>query len=125
MEKKYTSLSILIFLILFILMSCSQIQEKPEFTADISLKEKGVEPDNVSESTTVSIKNPDLKKLQELENSFVVINVFPGISFKRPIEFQNAGDNSNRLFIAEQNGKIFVINNQNAEKAILRKMARI
>jgi hypothetical protein len=36
---------------------------------------------------------------------------FPGLSFTRPVDFQHAGDNSNRIFIVEQRGVISVFQN--------------
>lgn len=46
-----------------------------------------------------------------IENQFNLVNALPGLSFEKPLDIQNAGDNSNRLFIVEQRGKIQVINN--------------
>jgi glucose/arabinose dehydrogenase len=36
---------------------------------------------------------------------------FPNLSFTRPVDFQHAGDNSDRIFVVEQRGVIFVFNN--------------
>ncbi|OEK09795.1 glucose dehydrogenase [Flavivirga aquatica] len=38
---------------------------------------------------------------------------FPNIDFEFPVEIQNANDNSNRLFVLEQRGRIKVFPNQN------------
>jgi glucose/arabinose dehydrogenase len=39
------------------------------------------------------------------------IEAFPNITFKRPVDIQHPGDNSNRLFVVEQQGKIWVFEN--------------
>src|SRR6187399_2333630 len=42
-------------------------------------------------------------------------NAFPSmLPFSNPVEFVNAGDGSNRLFILQQNGMVYVINNSPA-----------
>ncbi|PZX49617.1 PQQ-dependent sugar dehydrogenase [Algoriphagus chordae] len=40
-----------------------------------------------------------------------VHEAFPNLSFTRPVDFQHAGDNSNRVFVVEQRGVISVFNN--------------
>ena len=42
---------------------------------------------------------------------FTLVNAFPNISFDRPLDIQNAGDGTGRLFVAEQRGVIHVIDN--------------
>jgi glucose/arabinose dehydrogenase len=41
---------------------------------------------------------------------------FPGLSFTRPVDFQHAGDSSNRVFVVEQPGTIAVFANDPATK---------
>jgi glucose/arabinose dehydrogenase len=41
---------------------------------------------------------------------------FPSLNFSRPIDIQNAGDGSNRLFVAEQDGRIWVFPNDSDVK---------
>ncbi|MCZ7557678.1 MAG: PQQ-dependent sugar dehydrogenase [Bacteroidia bacterium] len=41
-------------------------------------------------------------------------NAFPALSFNRPVDLQHPGDGSNRLFVVEQAGRIFVFENQPA-----------
>jgi glucose/arabinose dehydrogenase len=43
--------------------------------------------------------------------SVEIVNAFPNISFTRPVDLQHAGDNSNRIFVVEQSGQIFVFEN--------------
>ena len=42
---------------------------------------------------------------------YSVENAFPNLSFTDPVGIYNAGDNTNRLFVIEQPGKIKVFNN--------------
>ena len=119
MKKKYLFLSVLIILIFLFLTSCSRIQEKPVITAGLTLEETSSNQESTAASTnetsvtgseaTIKSTGLNLKKLQSLENSFTATNAFPNISFKRPLEFQNAGDGSGRIFIVEQGGRIFVV----------------
>lgn len=40
-----------------------------------------------------------------------LVNAFPNISFDRPLDIQNAGDGTNRLFVVEQRGMMHVFEN--------------
>ena len=129
MKKKYIFLSVSILSILLFLISCSRIQEKPVITAGLSLEETSANQESTTALTdetsfagseeTIKSTGLNLKKLQGLENSFAITNAFPNISFKRPLELQNAGDGSGRIFIVEQGGKIFVVDSQKDSKAEL------
>jgi hypothetical protein len=44
---------------------------------------------------------------------------FPNLTFKRPVDIQHPADNSNRLFVAEQQGKIWVFENNRDVSASL------
>ena len=55
----------------------------------------------------------------EIENRFTVQDAFPGLKFKRPLDIQNAGDGSGRVFVVEQDGRIYVIENKPTIKAEL------
>lgn len=43
------------------------------------------------------------------QGRYALVNAFPSISFDRPLDIQNAGDGTDRLFVAEQRGVIHVI----------------
>ena len=43
--------------------------------------------------------------------SYKVKEAFPNLSFNRPVDLQHAGDNSNRIFVVEQEGIIYVFTN--------------
>jgi glucose/arabinose dehydrogenase len=44
--------------------------------------------------------------------NFKLIDAFPNLSFSRPVDLQHAGDNTNRIFVVEQAGEIFVFKNE-------------
>ncbi|MEE9432176.1 MAG: PQQ-dependent sugar dehydrogenase, partial [Melioribacteraceae bacterium] len=44
-----------------------------------------------------------------------IVEAFPNLSFARPVDIQNAGDNSDRIFIVEQAGRIIVFQNNEEE----------
>ncbi|SHE60598.1 PQQ-dependent sugar dehydrogenase [Alkalibacter saccharofermentans] len=48
------------------------------------------------------------------ENGYTVVDAFPDLTFTRPVDIQNAGDNSGRLFIVEQAGRIYVLSGEDA-----------
>jgi len=48
----------------------------------------------------------------EVENRFTIQDAFPGLKFKRPLGLQNTGDGSGRVFVVEQDGRIYVIENK-------------
>ena len=43
---------------------------------------------------------------------FPIDNAFPALGFSRPVDLQNAGDGSDRLFVVEQSGRILVFENR-------------
>jgi len=45
----------------------------------------------------------------DVENRFGVKDAFPGLQFKKPLDIENAGDKSSRIFIVEQKGSIYNI----------------
>ena len=49
--------------------------------------------------------------LSALQADYAVVNAFPNLSFTDPVGSYNAGDNTDRLFVVEQIGKIQVFNN--------------
>jgi hypothetical protein len=50
-------------------------------------------------------------ELTDQNGPLIVEEAFPGLSFTRPVDFQHAGDNSNRIFVLEQRGVISVFQN--------------
>ena len=52
--------------------------------------------------------------LSFLISAYDVISAFPDLSFEDPVGIYHAGDNSNRIFIVEQEGRIKVFNNNSA-----------
>lgn len=51
------------------------------------------------------------------ENSLVLTNAFPNLTFSRPLDFQSPDDGTNRVFVAEQGGTIKVFENDEAVTA--------
>ena len=54
--------------------------------------------------------NTQVPSEPELHDQFNLVNAFPGLFFKNPLDIQNPGDGTNRLFIVEQSGVIKVVN---------------
>lgn len=50
-------------------------------------------------------------------STFTVQNAFPNLMFSRPVDFQTAGDSSNRIFVVEQGGTIKVFQNDSETNA--------
>lgn len=48
----------------------------------------------------------------ENQDGLILKNPFPNLSFTRPIDIQNAGDGTDRLFVVEKRGVIQVFNNE-------------
>lgn len=49
-----------------------------------------------------------------LRAQVVLENAFPALSFNRPVDLQQAGDGSNRLYVVEQSGRILTFENSSA-----------
>jgi glucose/arabinose dehydrogenase len=56
---------------------------------------------------------------QQAENSepYQLVEAFPNLTFRRPVDLQSPRDGTGRLFVVEQDGVIRVFNNQPDEKA--------
>ncbi len=59
-----------------------------------------------SEST-----NPDTPPDENGDDEDIIVDAFPNLSFDRPLNIMHAGDQTNRLFVEEQGGVIYVIEN--------------
>lgn len=53
-----------------------------------------------------NVPEPSIQK-----GNITVVEAFPKLSFDRPVDFQHAGDNSDRIFVVEQRGVISVFQN--------------
>lgn len=51
-----------------------------------------------------------------IAKSYKIEDAFPNITFNRPLDLQNAGDNSGRIFVVEQPGRIYVLKNKNVNE---------
>lgn len=48
--------------------------------------------------------------------SYEVEDAFPDLTFNRPLDLQNAGDSSGRLFVVEQPGRIYLLKDKNVSE---------
>lgn len=48
--------------------------------------------------------------------SYKVEDAFPDLTFNRPLDLQNAGDSSGRLFVVEQPGRIYLLKDKNVSE---------
>ncbi|MCF6155560.1 MAG: glucose sorbosone dehydrogenase [Candidatus Brocadia sp.] len=48
---------------------------------------------------------------------YKLLNAFPNLSFKNPLDFQHAGDGTNRVFVVSQTGLIYVLENTPSAKS--------
>ena len=124
--KIFLFLSLMTALVLFS-VSCLQVQEKPVNTreqvstltsaAEESISTTSFVADNASETSAVNNSGLNLEKIKLLENQFTVKDAFSGLTFKNPLDLQNAGDGTDRIFVVEQSGRIFIITKGNDKKA--------
>ncbi len=121
--KKVHTFTIFLLVILFVLVSCSKTQNNEIPAEKETIQETIPESSGIDEATNIEEnsdnKTSDLNVLEDLENSFDIINAFPGLSFVQPLELQNAADGSGRIFVVEKSGKIFLIRNPEAQIAEL------
>ena len=56
---------------------------------------------------------PDQPNAEEQKNlpAFELVEAYPQLTFKQPLEYVHAGDGSNRAFVVEKGGKIYVFDN--------------
>ncbi len=60
------------------------------------------------------------RKISPKASAVPLERAFPHLSFTRPVDLQNAGDGTNRIFVVEQKGRILVFpNDQNTPQAKL------
>lgn len=59
-------------------------------------------------------KDEDRKLIPIVEDTISLVNAFPSLEFSRPLDLQSPDDGTNRIFVAEQGGKIKVFQNDEA-----------
>jgi glucose/arabinose dehydrogenase len=135
----------IIFICFVLLPSCAGVQQKPQIETksetsqkngseiteveeiysgekDLSKsqdKDPGIAAEDEDGTETRDDKEQvhlDLDLLSQLEEKFILEDAFNGISFEKPVDLQNANDGSGRLFVVEQQGKIFSVSAGNASK---------
>jgi glucose/arabinose dehydrogenase len=109
------------------LISCGQnsvIQStSAETTLDMTTASTFLQsPNTINKEVTTTVIGSNafrFPKANEVENRFTIQNAFPGLKFNRPLCLQNAGDGSSRVFVVEQDGRIYVIENNPVVKSEL------
>lgn len=119
MIRKFLLATVLILSI--VLFSCGQtvqtfskileIEEMPDID---DIRDESMFEEDDSLETEIFFLRP-----RDAENSFWVKEAFEGIVFTRPLDIQNAGDGSGRIFVVEQRGRIFSIDKNLPESAQL------
>ncbi len=62
---------------------------------------------------------PPFPEAEQVRERYAVIDALPGLSFVRPLDIQQAGDDSGRLFVVEQGGLIHAVRpGQEPDKAV-------
>ena len=123
MSKKYLIYPVFILVLLFIIMilpSCKPepVQEEEEAAGEEEATEEeaaGEEEAVEEEEEVINDSESLFPEAEEVENRFTSQDAFQGITFTRPLDLQNAGDGSGRLFIVEQGGRISVIDTSSFE----------
>jgi hypothetical protein len=64
-----------------------------------------------------SVNPTKLRGFSESGGVYTLTDAFPNLSFLRPVDLQNAGDGTDRLFVVEQSGVIEVFANNSATTA--------
>ncbi len=118
MHKKYLIYPVFVLVLLFVIMilsSCKPepVQEEEEATGEEEVTEE--EAAGEEEEEVVNDSESLFPRAEEVENRFMVQDAFQGITFTRPLDLQNAGDGSGRLFIVEQSGRISIIDTSSFE----------
>jgi glucose/arabinose dehydrogenase len=61
-----------------------------------------------AEDQIVQTNSPDGNGTPPTPSEYTITKAFPGIRFDLPVDVQNAGDGSGRLFVVEQSGRVLV-----------------
>jgi glucose/arabinose dehydrogenase len=124
MKVKFLFLLTVFLVSVFLLISCKQkivVQDtsKETIPATSAQSSEGNTTNSAETTTTIDSNVFRFPNASEVEKRFTIQDVFPGLKFKRPLELQKAGDGSGRVFVVEQGGQIYVIENKPLIKAEL------
>lgn len=104
------------FILLFLLSSCNPGDNDKPTVSDTavtpsteSAASQTVKTTESSVSITEELPEITIPAMSDIEYRFKVSAAFPGIDFVRPLDLQNANDESARIFVVEQSGMIWVI----------------
>jgi glucose/arabinose dehydrogenase len=113
-----------VFLVsIFLLISCKQTTvvqgtSKETVPATSAQSSEGITTTSGETATIITgSQGFHFPNASDVENRFTIQDAFVGLKFNRPLDFQNAGDGSGRVFIVEQGGQIYVIENKPSIKA--------
>ncbi|MDD3776738.1 MAG: PQQ-dependent sugar dehydrogenase [Actinomycetota bacterium] len=120
MQNKLKLISIFLICMAWFLPACSPapagtaaeaiIEHQPEPEMPAPGQPDSKEADVIAE--TQKEGPTDLKELSSLEYGFDLIDAFPSLSFNLPVDIQQPGDGSGRLFVVEKEGRIIIIDKQ-------------
>ena len=127
MKKEIFFLLLIILVSAFFFISCKQIaviqSSTIKTTSEVTVKTTSIQSSSTTNSgeTTAAISSRGFHfpNANDVENLFTIQDAFPGLKFNLPLDFQNAGDGSGRVFVVEQSGQIYVIENKPSIKAEL------
>jgi glucose/arabinose dehydrogenase len=105
MRLKRLAMAIALILPVLFLISCNrEIAVIPEIGDIDDLRDESLLEEKETNEPEFFFLSP-----QDAEESFWVREAFEGIEFEMPLDIQNAGDESNRLFIVEKRGRIYYV----------------
>ena len=109
-QVKEIMISSVLLFALFLLISCSKTPQDIQDDSGEVLQEKETASIDKGEETADSGESSFyIPKASEVENQFTVLDAFPNLSFTEPLDFQNTGDGSGRIFLVERRGYIYVL----------------
>ena len=105
--KKHCLCLFIFLLMAFFLSACAAPDDSTQVSPlDDDTREVPIEDPNGNDNGVSSGLFPEAS---QVENRFTLEEAFPGVTFDRPLDLQNAGDGSGRIFVVEQGGKIYVL----------------
>ncbi|MDW7738647.1 MAG: PQQ-dependent sugar dehydrogenase [Bacillota bacterium] len=104
------NISICLLLILSIFLFTTSCTETDSQLPEVS-PEEVADNDEAVDFDNSQVEEPEFTfpEPSAVENNYHLEEAFPGLFFTRPLDLQNAGDGSGRLFVVEQAGMIYVV----------------
>lgn len=92
---------IFLFLLLLLVFSCNSNDNGLEVETPDDAVVDDPQDEDTTEDTTPEETVPDI----------LLENAFPNLGFAKPLDLQSPSDGTNRIFVVEQNGRIYVFEN--------------